>query len=212
VRIRLFSSASDAPRATPAHRCPGCASRCSSSLHASCPPPDANALDTAVATLLQKIPGLFGGVWEISYDFLVIWSMFLLLSTLLAQDRLRVFTVQIVLICVLSSSGSPRFTCSAPGGGWPQATPGVLAPAQAIVPVRWEPHRVSAARRDLGAVPQGLRGVGVAEAAYTATLTPLGVPQSAAASTALTYRLVTFYIPPLRGGPAMRWMRQNRYL
>jgi uncharacterized membrane protein YbhN (UPF0104 family) len=55
-------------------------------------------------------------------------------------------------------------------------------------------------------------GVGVAEAAYTATLSALGVPQAAAASTALMYRLVTFYIPPVWGGLAMRWMRQNRYL
>ena len=55
-------------------------------------------------------------------------------------------------------------------------------------------------------------GVGVAEAAYTAGLVAIGVPQAAATSTALMMRLVTFYIPPIWGSFAMRWMRENRYL
>ena len=55
-------------------------------------------------------------------------------------------------------------------------------------------------------------GVGVFEAAMTAGLIAIGVPEAAAASTALLYRLVTFYIPPAWGGFAMKWMRANRYL
>jgi uncharacterized membrane protein YbhN (UPF0104 family) len=55
-------------------------------------------------------------------------------------------------------------------------------------------------------------GVGVAEAGYTAALIAIGVPEAAAASTALLFRLVTFYIPPAWGVFAMRWMRTNRYL
>jgi uncharacterized protein (TIRG00374 family) len=55
-------------------------------------------------------------------------------------------------------------------------------------------------------------GVGVAEAAYTAGLVAIGIPEGAATSTALLMRLVTFYLPPAWGVFAMRWMRANRYL
>lgn len=55
-------------------------------------------------------------------------------------------------------------------------------------------------------------GVGVAEAGYTAGLIAIGIPSAAATSTAMAYRLVTFYIPPLWGGFATRWMKQHEYL
>jgi uncharacterized protein (TIRG00374 family) len=55
-------------------------------------------------------------------------------------------------------------------------------------------------------------GVGVAEAGYTAGLIAIGVPEAAATSTALLFRIITFYLPPLWGSFAMRWMRANRYL
>jgi uncharacterized membrane protein YbhN (UPF0104 family) len=55
-------------------------------------------------------------------------------------------------------------------------------------------------------------GVGVAEAGYTAGLIAVGIPEGAATSTALAFRLATFYLPPLWGGFAMRWMKQHDYL
>jgi len=55
-------------------------------------------------------------------------------------------------------------------------------------------------------------GVGVAEAALTAGLVALGIPEGPAASTAIAYRLVTFYVPPLWGGFAMRWMKSQSLL
>ncbi len=55
-------------------------------------------------------------------------------------------------------------------------------------------------------------GMGVAEAGYTAGLQAIGVPAAAAVSTALAFRLVTFYLPPLWGGPAMRWLRTHSYV
>jgi uncharacterized membrane protein YbhN (UPF0104 family) len=55
-------------------------------------------------------------------------------------------------------------------------------------------------------------GMGVAEAGYTAGLVALGVPDAAAVSTALTFRLVTFYLPPLWGSAGMRWLRRRSYL
>jgi uncharacterized protein (TIRG00374 family) len=55
-------------------------------------------------------------------------------------------------------------------------------------------------------------GMGVAEAAYTAGLVALGVPNAPAMSTAIAFRVVTYYLPPAWGAIAMRWLRQHSYL
>jgi uncharacterized protein (TIRG00374 family) len=55
-------------------------------------------------------------------------------------------------------------------------------------------------------------GIGVAEAGYIAGLQAIGVPSAVAISTALVFRLVTFYLPPLWGAAAMRWLRRNQYV
>jgi uncharacterized membrane protein YbhN (UPF0104 family)/tRNA A-37 threonylcarbamoyl transferase component Bud32 len=55
-------------------------------------------------------------------------------------------------------------------------------------------------------------GMGVAEAAYTAGLVALGVPNAAAMSTAIAFRMVTYYLPPIWGAIAMRWLRAHSYL
>ena len=52
-------------------------------------------------------------------------------------------------------------------------------------------------------------GIGVYEGALTGALTATGIPSAAALSTALAYRLVTYYLPPIYGGIAMRWMRHD---
>lgn len=54
--------------------------------------------------------------------------------------------------------------------------------------------------------------IGVSEAALTAGLTAVGVPQSAALSAAIVYRLATFYIPPAYGAVALKGMRKRGYL
>ncbi len=55
-------------------------------------------------------------------------------------------------------------------------------------------------------------GMGVSEAALTAGLVALGIPSTAAMSTAIAYRLVTFYLPPIWGSLATRWLKQHEYL
>jgi uncharacterized protein (TIRG00374 family) len=55
-------------------------------------------------------------------------------------------------------------------------------------------------------------GMGVAEAAYTAGLVALGVANAPAMSTAIAFRMVTYFIPPVWGAVAMRWLRQHAYL
>jgi uncharacterized protein (TIRG00374 family) len=55
-------------------------------------------------------------------------------------------------------------------------------------------------------------GMGVAEAGYTAGLQAIGVPSAAAISTAIAFRLVTFYLPPLWGAVSMRWLHRHQYV
>lgn len=54
-------------------------------------------------------------------------------------------------------------------------------------------------------------GIGVAEAGYTVGLEAIGIPSAAAMSTAIAFRLVTFYVPPIWGAIAMRWLRRHSY-
>ncbi len=55
-------------------------------------------------------------------------------------------------------------------------------------------------------------GVGVTEAALTAGFTAIGVDNATAMAAAMTYRLLTFYLPPCLGYFAMRSLRNQRLL
>ena len=55
-------------------------------------------------------------------------------------------------------------------------------------------------------------GIGAAEASVAAGLIAVGVDESTALAIALTKRLCTFYLPPIWGYPALRWLRRNGYV
>jgi uncharacterized membrane protein YbhN (UPF0104 family) len=55
-------------------------------------------------------------------------------------------------------------------------------------------------------------GIGVGEAALTAGLTLVGVPESTAFAAALTHRMVTSYLPPVYGFFTTRWLTERDYL
>ena len=55
-------------------------------------------------------------------------------------------------------------------------------------------------------------GIGVAEAALTTGFISLGVDSATAFAAALTCRMVTFYIPPLPGWFALRWLQRQKFL
>jgi uncharacterized protein (TIRG00374 family) len=55
-------------------------------------------------------------------------------------------------------------------------------------------------------------GIGVMEAALMAGLTAAGIDATTASATALLFRLVTFYLPPLWGWLALRWLQRHSYL
>lgn len=50
------------------------------------------------------------------------------------------------------------------------------------------------------------------EAALTVGLMAVGVTESAALAAAVTFRIVTFYVPPLWGAAAFRWLERHGYL
>jgi uncharacterized protein (TIRG00374 family) len=55
-------------------------------------------------------------------------------------------------------------------------------------------------------------GVGTAEASLTALLTATGVAQPTAFAIAITWRLCTFYLPPIWGYASLRWLSRKGYL
>ena len=54
--------------------------------------------------------------------------------------------------------------------------------------------------------------VGVAEAALTAGLVAIGIPEAAAMSTAIVYRLATYFVPAIYGYVSLTLMRRRGYL
>ncbi len=54
--------------------------------------------------------------------------------------------------------------------------------------------------------------VGVAEAAITAGLVAIGIPQAVAMSTAIVYRLATYFVPAIYGYASLTLMRRRGYL
>lgn len=55
-------------------------------------------------------------------------------------------------------------------------------------------------------------GVGVSEALLTAGLTAIGVDQTAAFAIAVTYRVLSSYLPPIWGWFSLQWLQRNEYL
>ncbi|MEZ5383805.1 MAG: lysylphosphatidylglycerol synthase transmembrane domain-containing protein [Microthrixaceae bacterium] len=55
-------------------------------------------------------------------------------------------------------------------------------------------------------------GIGVTEAALATGLVAAGIESSTATATALLYRATTYYLPPVWGLLAMRWLQRHSYL
>jgi uncharacterized membrane protein YbhN (UPF0104 family) len=55
-------------------------------------------------------------------------------------------------------------------------------------------------------------GVGAEEAALTAGLVAMGVDESTAFAIALTHRFCTYYLPPIWGAFALRWLGRKGYV
>jgi uncharacterized protein (TIRG00374 family) len=55
-------------------------------------------------------------------------------------------------------------------------------------------------------------GIGVTEGALIAGLTAAGIPPTVAFAAVMLYRMATFYLPPIWGAFAFRWLERNKYL
>jgi uncharacterized protein (TIRG00374 family) len=55
-------------------------------------------------------------------------------------------------------------------------------------------------------------GIGVSEGALTFGVAAAGLPEATAFAVAIVYRLASFYVPPIWGWGAFRWLQTNRYL
>jgi uncharacterized protein (TIRG00374 family) len=55
-------------------------------------------------------------------------------------------------------------------------------------------------------------GIGVAEGGLTFGLISAGMPEESAFAAVVLYRLATFYLPPVWGFFAMRWLQRNQHL
>ena len=66
--------------------------------------------------------------------------------------------------------------------------------------------------RMLGGLAPVPGGMGVMEGAIITGLMSAGVPQEQAVPTTFTYRLITSYLPPVWGYPAIFWLRKHEYL
>lgn len=108
--VRVFSSASDAPRA----RRPTDVVLLVLSIVVitalSFAAPGPGRLDQAVVSLVKALPGLVGWLWEISYDLLFVWALFVLVVSLVAHSRKR------LLFSELLAGGFAYLIAMAAGG------------------------------------------------------------------------------------------------
>ena len=76
--IRVFSSASDAPRSRRPTDVVLLALALLTVLILTFPAPGPTRIDTLVTDLVQGLPGLFGWFWELSWDLLAAWTLVLI--------------------------------------------------------------------------------------------------------------------------------------
>ncbi len=131
--VRLFSSASDAPRA----RRPTdivlfvLATSVAAALSFAAPGP--GTIDSAVVNFFGALPGLIGWFWEVSYDLLFGWALLVLGVSLFARGRKR------LLFCELLAAALAYLFAMAAGGivgtEWPDGLRGLTSSdAPAVYP------------------------------------------------------------------------------
>ena len=91
LRIRIFSSASDAPRARRPTDAVLLAATIIGVSFCTIAAPGPTEIDTAIGNLVTELPGLSGGVWEVAYDLVIGWPLFLIVASLAAHGRKRLF-------------------------------------------------------------------------------------------------------------------------
>jgi len=94
--VRIFSSASDAPKARRPTDVVLLTLSVLGVVILSFFAPGPTAIDTTVSELVHELPGLFGWFWEISYDLMIGWALLLLILALFARGRKRLFLTELI--------------------------------------------------------------------------------------------------------------------
>src|SRR6478672_1956044 len=104
--VRVFSSASDAPRA----RRPTDVVLVTLALLTiggmTLVAPGPGALDTATQRFVQALPGLFGWFWETAYDVLFLWAIVLIAVPIAARKRTRMLVGELLAVAITFIVGS----------------------------------------------------------------------------------------------------------
>ena len=98
--VRIFSSASDAPRSRRPTDGILLALAILGGVILSYSAPGPTAFDTAATDLVAQLPDLAGWFWEVTYDLLIIWSLCLLLLSLFTPGRKRLFLYEVLAVAV----------------------------------------------------------------------------------------------------------------
>jgi hypothetical protein len=94
--VRIFSSASDAPKARRPTDVVLLLLSVLGVVTLSFFAPGPTAIDKTVSDLVHELPGLFGWFWEISYDLMIGWALLLLVFALFARGRKRLFLTELI--------------------------------------------------------------------------------------------------------------------
>ena len=89
IGIRIFSSASDAPRARRPTDVVLLIVAVLTVLVLSIPAPGPTTLDTDITNLIKELPGLFGWFWELAWNLLIVWAIVLMIMALAGHRRKR---------------------------------------------------------------------------------------------------------------------------
>jgi hypothetical protein len=93
--VRIFSSASDAPKARRPTDVILLIVSVIGIITLSYSVPGPTAIDQTITQLLKELPGLFGWFWEICYDLLIGWALVLLILALVARRRKGLFFTEL---------------------------------------------------------------------------------------------------------------------
>ena len=94
--MRIFSSASDAPKARRPTDVILLLLSVLGVVILSFFAPGPTAIDKTLSDLVHELPGLFGWFWEISYDLMIGWALLLLILALFARGRKRLFLTELI--------------------------------------------------------------------------------------------------------------------
>src|SRR5207344_2471068 len=106
--VRIFSSASDAPRSRRPTDGIMLALAVLGGVILSYSAPGPTAFDTAATDLVAQLPDLAGWFWEVTYDLLIIWSLCLLLLSLFTPGRKLLFLYEGVAVALEVSDSATR--------------------------------------------------------------------------------------------------------